>query len=270
MATEQKRFYWIKLTDDFFGQKEIKKLRSIAGGDTFTIIYLKMLLRSMKDGGKLYYEGIEDNFASELALDIDEDEENVAVTVNFLIAKGILHQNTVSEYEVITANEMTGSECESARRVRKMRAIKALELPPTETVEVLQCNGDVTACNTEKEKEKETPKAPKGGNNDSPGFDEFWKSYPNKAAKPNARRAWCKLNVDDSLLQAILGDIQRRKDGAWKTIDKKYIPHPATYLNQRRWEDEEDAGTVQPVKYQPTVEEIMQRAMSVPVGAKPF
>lgn len=155
MASEQKRYYWLKLSDDFFKQKEIKKLRSIAGGDTFTIIYLKMLLRSMKDGGKLYYEGIEDDFVSELALDIDEDEDNVAITVQFLTAKGILHQNTVSEYEVLTAAEMTGSECESARRVRKMRATKALELPAGESTEALQCNGDVTTCNTEKEKEKE-------------------------------------------------------------------------------------------------------------------
>lgn len=147
MATEAKRYYWLKLTDDFFKQKEIKKLRSIAGGDTFTIIYLKMLLRSMKDGGKLYYEGIENDFASELALDIDEDEDNVSVTVNFLLAKGILHQNTASEYEVVTTKEMTGSECDSARRVRQMRNRRALELPASNGDIALHCNGDVTASN---------------------------------------------------------------------------------------------------------------------------
>ena len=272
MASEQKRYYWLKLSDDFFKQKEIKKLRSIAGGDTFTIIYLKMLLRSMQDGGKLYYEGIEDDFVSELALDIDEDEDNVAMTVQFLTAKGILHQNTVSEYEVLTAAEMTGSECESARRVRKMRATRALELPAAECGEALQCNGDVTTCNTEKEKEKEkdTPIAPKGGETGLVGFDDFWKAYPNKKVKTTAVRAWKKLKPDDTLVQAIIKDIERRKNTEWKDKDKQYIPHPATYLNQRRWEDEEDSGTAQPVKYQPTVEEIMQRAMSVPTGAKPW
>ena len=39
-----KRYYWLKLPDGFFRQKAIKKLRKIAGGDTYTIIYLKMLL----------------------------------------------------------------------------------------------------------------------------------------------------------------------------------------------------------------------------------
>ncbi len=80
-----KRYYWLKLKDDFFTQKAIKKLRKIAGGDTFTIIYLKMMLLAMKSDGKLYFEGIENNFYEELALELDEDEANVNLTVNYLI-----------------------------------------------------------------------------------------------------------------------------------------------------------------------------------------
>ena len=41
-----KRYYWLKLDRGFFDQKEIKLLRKIAGGDTYTIIYLKLLLAS--------------------------------------------------------------------------------------------------------------------------------------------------------------------------------------------------------------------------------
>ncbi|MBO5145628.1 MAG: phage replisome organizer N-terminal domain-containing protein [Lachnospiraceae bacterium] len=62
----------------------MKKLRSIAGGDTHTIIYLKMLLLSLKDEGKLYFEGVEDNFVSEIVLALDEDAENVKLTLAFL------------------------------------------------------------------------------------------------------------------------------------------------------------------------------------------
>ena len=142
-----KRYYWLKLSEDFFRQKEIKKLRKIAGGDTYTVIYLKMLLRSMEDGGKLYYEGYESDFASELALDIDEDVENVKMTVAFLIANGILHENTVSEYEITTAREMVGSEGGSARRMRKMRAVKAIA--DSEKRMLSQSDGDVTARDTD-------------------------------------------------------------------------------------------------------------------------
>ena len=148
-----KRYYWLKLSEDFFRQKEIKKLRRIAGGDTYTVIYLKMLLRSMEDGGKLYYEGYESDFASELALDIDEDVENVKMTVAFLIANGILHENTASEFEITTAREMVGSEGGSARRMRKMRAVKAIA--DGEKRLLSQCDSDVTARDTDIDKEIE-------------------------------------------------------------------------------------------------------------------
>ena len=148
-----KRYYWLKLNEDFFRQKEIKKLRRIAGGDTYTVIYLKMLLRSMEDGGKLYYEGYESDFASELALDIDEDVENVKMTVAFLIANGILHENTASEFEITTAREMVGSEGGSARRMRKMRAVKAIA--DGEKRLLSQCDSDVTARDTDIDKEIE-------------------------------------------------------------------------------------------------------------------
>jgi predicted phage replisome organizer len=141
-----KRYYWLKLKDDFFRQKEIKQLRKIAGGDSFTIIYLKMLLRSLKDDGKLYYEGVDDDFVSELALDIDEDVENVKMTVAFLMAKGLLVQSQTDEYTLSAAESLTGSEGYSAERMRRLRS-KALLASHSDT--------SVTACDEEIEKEIE-------------------------------------------------------------------------------------------------------------------
>lgn len=123
----QKRFYWLKLHEDFFRQVEIKKLRQIAGGDTYVIIYLKLLLLSLKTGGKLYYEGVDEDFASEMALTIDEAVDNVEVTVNFLIVRGILIQNTAEEFELTTCAEMTGSETDSARRMRNYRQLHSAQ-----------------------------------------------------------------------------------------------------------------------------------------------
>ena len=125
-AETNKRYYWLKLKDDFFKQKEIKQLRKMAGGDTFTIIYLKMLLRSLRDNGRLYYEGIEQDFVSELALDLDEEVENVKLTVAYLMSKGILMQGNADEYELITVGEMAGSEGYSAERMRRLRSRKLL------------------------------------------------------------------------------------------------------------------------------------------------
>ena len=75
-----KKYYWLKLKDDFFTQPKIKKLRRIAGGDTYTIIYLKMQLLSLKNEGRLLWEGTEDNFVDEIALCIDEGVRNRVLT----------------------------------------------------------------------------------------------------------------------------------------------------------------------------------------------
>lgn len=148
-----KRFFWLKLKDDFFKQKEIKLLRKIAGGDTHTIIYLKILLLSLKNNGKVYFEGVTDNFFEEIALEIDEDIENVAICMKFLEQKGLLIYDTEDSASLTAIPEMIGSESESARRVRKHRQNKVLQEKTSQcNAEPLQSNKNVT---TDKELEKE-------------------------------------------------------------------------------------------------------------------
>lgn len=150
--SEPKRYFWLKLHKDFFQRKEIKRLRKIAGGDTYTIIYLKMLLRSIMSDGKLYFDGLEDDFSSELALDLDENEENVQITVQYLLKSGLLEMCSDEEYYLPDAKDNTGTETAVASRVRRHR----------EKQKALHCNADVTQmkqlCNGEKEKEKEKEK----------------------------------------------------------------------------------------------------------------
>lgn len=161
MAKKPKQYYWLKLKDDFFRQKEIKKLRKIAGGDTYTIIYLKMLLLAIKEENKLYFEGVEDEFADELALELDEDEENVAMTLAFLDKHNLIEIVNDEEFFLPQAEEMTGSESESAARVRRHREKKKML---QSNGKALQCNADVTPSNKnvtteiEIEKDKEIEK----------------------------------------------------------------------------------------------------------------
>lgn len=140
-----KKFYWLKLKDDFFRDKRIKKLRRIAGGDTYTVIYLKLQLLSLKNNGVLIYEGIEDTFAEEMALDIDEDVDNVKITLSFLQANGLLEETDQNHFVMTETIQCIGSESASAERVRKHR----------DKVKALQCNTQVTISNIEIEKEKE-------------------------------------------------------------------------------------------------------------------
>lgn len=147
-----KKYYWLKLKENFFRQKEIKKLRKIAGGDTFTIIYLKMLLLAMKNDNKIYFEGVEENFAEELALELDEDDNNVKMTLSFLHSQSLIELVNEDEYLLPKCQEMVGSETSGAERVRKHR------LKKKEEQKALQCNTSETKSNTEKEKEIEKEK----------------------------------------------------------------------------------------------------------------
>lgn len=149
-----KRYYWLKLPKNFFEDKAIKRLRQIAGGDTYTIIYLKMLLKSMEDDGKLFYEGVEDTICDEIALDINESADDVQVTMNYLEKKGLLVV-TDSEVELPRLTEMVGSETDKAELMRKLRS-KANSNNVTEiSNNVTKALPTVTKCYTEKEIEKE-------------------------------------------------------------------------------------------------------------------
>lgn len=70
-------------------------------------------------------------------------------------------------------------------------------------------------------------------------FDRFWFAYPKHEAKQSARKVFDKLDPDDSLLEIIIAAIEKQKQSdQWTRDGGQYIPYPATWLNQRRWEDE--------------------------------
>jgi hypothetical protein len=70
-------------------------------------------------------------------------------------------------------------------------------------------------------------------------FAEFYKAYPNKKNRKKAEAAWKKLNPDKTLQAEIMAGLARAKQSRdWQKDGGQYIPHPATWLNGRRWEDD--------------------------------
>lgn len=116
-----KRYYWFKMEQSFFEQKEIKYLRRLPGGDTYTIIYLKLILKSLENDGKIYYENIGDDYSQEWALEIEEDEKAVSFLVAFLINKGLMIDCGFDEFEITKTKSLVGSETASAERKRRQR-----------------------------------------------------------------------------------------------------------------------------------------------------
>ena len=132
-----RRYYWLQLKEDFFKSKEMKLMRKLPGGEELTIIYLKIMLASLPDEGKIYFEGLAEDLAEELALLIDEDTEAVRMTLMFLSKKNLLTTNDNYQFTLEQVPEMIGSETASTRRSRKYR----------EGQKALQCNTDATKRN---------------------------------------------------------------------------------------------------------------------------
>ena len=71
----------------------------------------------------------------------------------------------------------------------------------------------------------------------SSNFLAFWDWYPKKKGKGAAWKAYCSIKKPTPMLSQIREAIETQiKTEDWN--DPKFIPHPATWLNQRRWEDE--------------------------------
>ncbi len=91
-------------------------------------------------------------------------------------------------------------------------------------------------------------------------FDEFWTAYPKKVSKPRALKAWKRIKPDE--VDAVMSGLERWKT-QWAGKDAEFIPHPATWLNDRRWEDLGALEGSKPVRKM-TVEEYLQS----PAGKK--
>ena len=150
-----KTYYWLKLKKDFFDDPKILKIRSVAGGDTYTCIYLKLLLKSLDNDGVIFFDGIEPTIEAEIALKIREQEINVKAAMAIFESLGLLQKGEGEDVRLPEAASLSGKECDSAKRVREFRAKQ-------KEVKALHCNGAVTSGNEnvtlEKEKELELEK----------------------------------------------------------------------------------------------------------------
>lgn len=76
-----------------------------------------------------------------------------------------------------------------------------------------------------------------GAESETESFDEFWTRYPRKVGKGAAQSRWHRLSTADrsAVLAAVPEHVARWREMRTET---QFIPHPATWLSQRRWEDQ--------------------------------
>lgn len=162
------------------------------------------------------------------------------------------NQTPLPAFENPTANAIAKS-CESTifRRLdgqrggqgsKKTESQKPPTIPPSPTP--LHPLSEVKISEVKLSEAKRTTRVPRsspptGSDVYAERFAEFWKAYPKKVGKEAARKAFMKVKPSADLLQRMLEAIKEQKaSDQWKRDNGQYIPNPATWLNQGRWDDE--------------------------------
>ncbi len=170
MSTENKRFYWIKLRENFFQQETIDWLMEQENGSAYIVLYLKMCLLTANTSGELIrtigdmtipYEP--KKISQKTGFDID----TVNVALSLFKHLGLIEETQEGIPVMPEVKNMVGSESESAARVRKYRKKKkALQSNTDVTKKALQSNVEIRDKSIEYREEKVESRKKETGTSD--------------------------------------------------------------------------------------------------------
>lgn len=126
---DNKRYYWLKLPEDFYDDDTIQWIEDQENGAAYVNFYLKLLLKSLSDDGRLIrYVGqrLMPYDVKSLARLTNTDTDTVRVALELFVNIGLVERLETGELYMSQIDEMIGSETQAATRMRKMRARKAL------------------------------------------------------------------------------------------------------------------------------------------------
>lgn len=128
--SDNKRYYWLKLPEDFYDDDTIQWIEDQENGAAYVNFYLKLLLKSLSDEGRLIrYVGqrLIPYDVKSLARLTNTDTDTVRVALELFVKIGLIERLDTGEIYMSQIDEMIGSETQAATRMRKMRARKALK-----------------------------------------------------------------------------------------------------------------------------------------------
>ncbi|MBC5712752.1 phage replisome organizer N-terminal domain-containing protein [Roseburia sp. BX1005] len=231
MGESTKRYFWLRLKKTYFNQLEQKKMSRQANGKDMQIVYLRMMLLSLDNDGYIFFQGVYDSLEEELAEEFNESVEIIRKTVTYLVNNNMVTIDAEDNCFLPEAQSLTGSECYSAERMRRLR----------KKLKASHCDSDVTPCDEEKEIEKDkensnintncaSDNAPKASRSEiNEFFERIWKLYPNKKGKGQVSDAK-KKKLYDIGYDEISRAIDRYKDGLLKD-DWRKPQNGSTFFN---------------------------------------
>ena len=143
-----KKYYWLKLKRDFFKRHDIRIIEEMPNGKEYLLFYLKLLVESIDHEGELRFSDTVPYNEQMLAVITNTNIDVVRSAMKLFIELKMIEVMDDQTIYMAEVNKLIGSEWTSTERVRKLR----------ENRKALQCNANVTECNTEIEIDKEIDK----------------------------------------------------------------------------------------------------------------
>lgn len=206
---------WVKLAVNWYKSDDIQLIRKLPEGDSVALMFVMLLAMAgdRNEGGYIPYS------EEDLAALLDFDLATVRMGLKAMESRqmidfddGLFHITNWDKYQSVDGMEKIKEQnrIRKANQRERQRALAAATAAP--------------ALPEPKEKPSERR------------FAAFWKAYPKKVGKGAAEKSFAKYKPDDRLTDIMIRAIESQKQTRqWK---EGYIPNPATWLNQRRWEDE--------------------------------
>lgn len=145
---DAKKYYWLKLKRDFFKRHDVRIIEEMPNGKYYILFYLKLLLESIDHEGALRFSDTIPYNENMLSVITNTNIDIVRSAMRVFVELNMIEMFDDQTIFMVETQRLIGSESASAERVRKHRKNQQL----------LQCNTDVTKCNTEIEIDKEKKK----------------------------------------------------------------------------------------------------------------
>lgn len=128
--TEKKpEFFWLKLKNDFFDREEIKIIEAQQNGKDYIIFYMKLLLKSLKNDGRLYFRETIPYSPEMLSTITGTNIDTIVRAVDIFIGLGMMEKWDDGTLYMVETKNMIGTESKWAKYKREERAQKALPKP---------------------------------------------------------------------------------------------------------------------------------------------
>ena len=234
---------WLRLWHDMPNDPKWRTISKVSGEPISLVIatYIHLLVSASSNGKS---RGVTQCHIEDVTSALDCDMSQIERIIDAMQGR-VLDGNSLKGWELRQpkredcGDEETGAKS-AAQRKKEQREREKLSKELAQITEGTQSHAasrNVTL-DKDKDKDKEILKPPKSPKGDDVRFETFWSAYPKKVGKDAGRKAFEKRNVDDELLKVMLDAIAvQSKSSSWTKDGGQFIPNPATWLNDGRWQD---------------------------------